>query len=143
MLLSDEAGALQVLSLTLLLPAADISNITITIFLSLSFSARCSDIFTSQLTQPETFQVFQHAMLSELTAFEQSHGQGTSLEDYVVILQKATSRDAASIIQLLDTRLIEKLHSLLQQTAVIPEARSEDEETEDNKENSAMANKRQ
>lgn len=82
-------------------------------------------------------------MLSELIAFEQSHGQGTSLEDYVVILQKATSRDAASIIQLLDTRLIEKLHSLLQQTAVIPEARSEDEETEDNKENSAMANKRQ
>ena len=79
-------------------------------------------------------------MLAELTTFEQSRGQGTSLEDYVVILQKATSRDAASIIQLLDTRLIEKLHSLLQQTTVIPEARSADEETEDNKENSARVN---
>ena len=79
-------------------------------------------------------------MLAEVTTFEQSRGQGTSLEDYVVILQKATSRDAASIIQLLDTRLIEKLHSLLQQTTVIPEARSADEETEDNKENSARVN---
>ena len=40
-------------------------------------------------------------------------GAASALEDYVVILQKATTRDAASIIQLVDSRLIEKLHSLL------------------------------
>ena len=82
-------------------------------------------------------------MLAEMTAFEQSRGEGTSLEDYVVILQKATSRDAASIIQLLDTRLIEKLHSLLQLSSSIGDMRIDEADGEDNKENSAIGNKKQ
>ena len=83
--------------------------------------------------QEETFQVFQQAMLAELLSnFHNgtTNGQHSSssmmtqsavagavsaLEDYVVILQKATTRDAASIIQLIDSRLIEKLHALLDQ----------------------------
>ena len=101
-LLSDESGALQILCLTLMLPVPEVTNLTITILLSLSFSNHSSETFTSQLTYSDTFQVFQHAMLAELTALEQASGQSTSLEDYVVILQKTTSRDAASVIQLLD-----------------------------------------
>ena len=69
-LLSDESGALQILSLTLLLPVAEVTNLTITILLSLSFSSHSSETFTSQLTYSDTFQVFQHAMLAELTAYE-------------------------------------------------------------------------
>lgn len=73
--------------------------------------------------QEETFSVFQQAMLAELVtnvpgeqrSMTQSavSGAASALEDYVVILQKATTRDAASIIQLVDSRLIEKLHALL------------------------------
>lgn len=56
----------------------------------------------------------------------------------MVILQKATSRDAASIIQLLDTRLIEKLHALLQ-TATDNDP-LQGKNFEDNKENSGRVN---
>ena len=54
-LLSDESAAMQLLCLTLLLPMPDVSTITITIFLALSFSQRFGDMFTAQLMQEETF----------------------------------------------------------------------------------------
>ena len=73
-LLSDESGALQILCLTLMLPVPEVTNLTITILLSLSFSNHSSETFTSQLTYSDTFQVFQHAMLAELTALEQASG---------------------------------------------------------------------
>ena len=66
----DESNALQVLCLTLLLPVAEVTNLTITIFLALSFSNNSSETFKSQITSSDTFQVFQHAMLAELTSYE-------------------------------------------------------------------------
>ena len=66
-------------------------------------------------------------MLGELMAFSQARqdsdnttmtnsevaGAASALEDYVVILQKATARDPTSIISLVDSRLVEKLHFVL------------------------------
>ena len=57
---------MQLLCLTLLLPVPEVSTVTITIFLALSFSTKYSDLFTAQLMQEETFSVFQQAMLAEL-----------------------------------------------------------------------------
>jgi len=42
-------------------------------------------------------------------------GAASALEDYVVILQKATTRDPASIISLIDSRLVERLHGVIDQ----------------------------
>ena len=53
--------------------------------------------------------------MAQLLGFMQQNESATALEDYVVILQKASSRDAAAIIALLDQRLVEKLHALLNQ----------------------------
>lgn len=50
---------MQLLCLTLLLPIPEVSNVTITIFLALSFSGKFGDLFTAQLMQEETFHVFQ------------------------------------------------------------------------------------
>ena len=110
----NESAAMQLLCLTLLLPIPEVSTVTITIFLALSFSSKFGDLFTAQLMQEETFHVFQQAMLAELlsnfpggaqqnaqpSCMTQSAVAGavSALEDYVVILQKATTRDAASII---------------------------------------------
>ena len=61
-------------------------------------------------------------MLAELASFEakdremtksEALGVASTLEDYVVILQKASTRDPASIISQIDSRLIERLHSVL------------------------------
>ena len=40
--------------------------------------------------------------------------QASSAEDFVVILQKTTSRDPAGTINLLDSRLVEHLHSYIE-----------------------------
>ena len=92
-LLSDESAAMQLLCLTLLLPIPEVSTVTITIFLALSFSTKYGDLFTAQLMQEETFHVFQQAMLAELLSnfgaqMTQSAVSGavSALEDYVVIL---------------------------------------------------------
>ena len=90
---------MQLLCLTLLLPIPEVSTVTITIFLALSFSSKFGDLFTAQLMQEETFHVFQQAMLAELLSnfpgqsqqqpsMTQSAVAGavSALEDYVVIL---------------------------------------------------------
>lgn len=62
-------------------------------------------------------------MLAELIQFEQLRrsemtesavaGAASTLEDYVVILQKASKSDPAAVISLVDSRLVERLHSVL------------------------------
>lgn len=94
---------MQLLMLTLLLPH-DVAGVTITILLAMSFSAKFADNFVRQMTAPSTFQIYQHAMLGCLK-------QGKSLtEDFIVILQKITSRDPGAVSSQIDPNLTETLH---------------------------------
>jgi hypothetical protein len=113
-LLSEDSGEdsspLQLILLTLLLPS-DVSSVAITILLALSFSSKNSDNFARLMTSPTTFQIYQHAMLAYLKNPEKV--KQNLMEDYVVILQKITSRDTGGVSSQIDSKLIETLHSHL------------------------------
>lgn len=118
------SGALQLLVLCLLLPSYEVVSMTITILLALSFSSKHGDTFTLLLSQTSTFQVFQHAMMFEIQTYsdntantksaQKAKQQGSLLEDYVVILQKATAKDVTGLVsQELDGRLVEGLNQVV------------------------------
>ena len=61
------------------------------------------------LVQPSTFQVFQHAMSTQL-----SQQSSPLTDDFVVILQKATAREAGALAGLIDGNLVEQLNQALE-----------------------------
>ncbi|CDW72779.1 UNKNOWN [Stylonychia lemnae] len=99
-LLLTELHALPILSLTLAFP--QLVPISITIFLALSFLQQQIDVFVNQMCEQVTFDIFQYTML------QQKNSQ--VFEDYVVILQKLSSKDPASIRSMMGHKLIETMN---------------------------------
>jgi len=102
LLLSEGMNALPVLALTLTFP--ELVSSTLAILLSLAFlsSESTLDQFVSLMCEPVTFEVFQHSL--------QQHRHSKNFDDFIVILQKLTVHDPATLKTLMSTRLIETLN---------------------------------
>lgn len=102
MLLSEGTNALPVLTLTLAFP--ELVSTTLAILLSLSFLSESNlEQFVSLMCEPVTFEVFQHSLI-------QHRHSPAQFDDFIVILQKLTSRDPATLKTLMSTRVIETLN---------------------------------
>lgn len=84
---------------------------TITILLAMSFAGKFTEAFSRQMTAPTAFSIYQHAMLAYLKKAEKEKAPLT--EDFIVILQKVTSKDSGAVSSQIDSGLIELLHSKL------------------------------
>lgn len=104
-LLSDSTNALPILALTLALP--ELVSTSIAIFLALSFltDPAQADTFTSLMQEPITFELFQYSLIQNRhTSF---------FEDFIVVLQKLTTKDPVTMRHLMNSRLIETLNTII------------------------------
>ena len=74
----------------------EVASVTITILLAISFSGKFADSFVKQMTSPTTFGIYQHAMLTYLNRAPEK-GKQNLTDDYVIILQKITSREPSLV----------------------------------------------
>ena len=101
-LLLNDLQALPLLALTL--SFNEFSHTAITIFLALSFSQEHSEQFTHQMTsEAVTFEILQHSMIQ--------HRHAQIFEDFVVIVQKLSSKDPSSVKSLMSSKLVEILNT--------------------------------
>ena len=101
-LLLNDLQALPLLALTL--SFNEFSHTAITIFLALSFSQEHSEQFTHQMTiEAVTFEILQHSMIQ--------HRHALIFEDFVVIVQKLSSKDPSSVKSLMSSKLVEILNT--------------------------------